>query len=245
MAWTILLRREVGARNSSSPCHSEPYSGTVFCRDWFGTTLEDLKIAISTAWFQNTTTVDISHSDITILTSFIDERMRSDVEGLAVTNSGLRRIESEAFANLEKLRRLDLSGNALREIPEFVNNFPLLEELVFADNFATSIQGLMTFKGLLKLRHLNLAFNRIGQLGLFGKDAHYLLPLDKFNILPLRMSLQELSLRGNGLRFFPEQLLESFPRLRHLDISFNKLSGKHICIILSPTINLIRRMPNS
>ncbi|CAG0880211.1 unnamed protein product [Darwinula stevensoni] len=236
MAWTVLLRREVGARNSSSPCHSEPYSGTVFCRDWSGTTLEDLKIAISTAWFQNTTTVDISHSDITILASFIDERMRSDIEGLAVTNSGLRRIESEAFAYLEKLRRLDLSGNALREIPDFVRTFPLLEELVFADNFATSIQGLMTFKGLLKLRHLNLAFNRIGQLGLFGKDANYLLPLDKFNIQPLKMSLQELSLRGNGLRFFPEQLLESFPRLRHLDMSFNKLSGENSLFLYSLSV---------
>ena len=66
--------------------------------------------------------------------------------------------EITCINRLSNLRILDISFNAIREMINFSEHVPLLEELYIAQNKLRKIEGL---SGLVHLRVLDLGANRI------------------------------------------------------------------------------------
>lgn len=81
-------------------------------------------------------------------------------------------IEDDTFAKLVYLEALDLSGNALQQVPPDVFNLPLLRNLYIGDNNFKD-QGFEKVQELNKplkapLKILNIANNRLTKMPDFG-----------------------------------------------------------------------------
>lgn len=149
---------------------------------------------------------------------------------LSIQQSGLNNLSIDSLTGQENvLEELDLSGNNLEEIPAAIKNLTALIRMDLSRNRIRSLPQGSVFFHLLKLRHLNMNYNRLGYLDTvrfpLGVDAGQTLPLAIFNLEPLRDHIETIQLRSNNLTAFPDQFSRPFGRLRHLDLSYNNFQG--------------------
>jgi Leucine-rich repeat (LRR) protein len=152
---------------------------------------------------------------------------------LSIQQSGLNSLSIDSLAGQENfLEELDLSGNNLEEIPAAIRNLTALIRMDLSRNRIRSLPQGSVFFHLLKLRHLNMNYNRLGYLDTVrfpsGAAAGQTLPLAIFNLEPLRDHIETIQLRSNNLSAFPDQFARSFGRLRHLDLSYNNFQSTFI-----------------
>ena len=146
---------------------------------------------------------------------------------MSIQHSGLETLAVDSLAGQENvLEELDLSGNSLEEIPVAIGNLTALVRLDLSRNRIRSLPQGSVFFHLLKLRHLNLNYNRLGYLDTVQHPsgvttAGQTLPLAIFNLEPLREHVETIQLRSNNLTAFPDQFSRPFGRLRYLDLSSN------------------------
>ena len=149
---------------------------------------------------------------------------------LSIRRSGLETLALDIFDGQENLlEELDLSDNRLEEIPAAIRNLTALSRLDVSRNRIRSLPQGVVFFHLLKLRHLNLNYNRLGYLDTIryptGVAAGQTLPLAIFNLEPLREHIETLLIRSNNMSAFPDQFSRPFGRLRHLDLSSNNIQS--------------------
>lgn len=83
------------------------------------------------------------------------------IRRLRISQSGLRTIRIDGFKGQENvLEELDLNGNELEEIPQTIRNLTVLSHLNLSRNKIRSLPEGTVFFNLLKLRQLNLNYNR-------------------------------------------------------------------------------------
>jgi Leucine-rich repeat (LRR) protein len=221
-------------------CSPSSDSSSVICRKWRDSNKIDLQKALEETVklnsFQLTALREIAMLDCEISEigeSFV--KFDEPIEKLTVANclneSG--RIHPRAFSGLRNLKRLDLSGNHLKELPPAVGHLRKMREINLEDNKISfwPHEDSDLAKALEYTEVINLAFNHLGDIKFEKNQAAVtaqLLPVTAFSIGPARKSLTHLSLRTNKFKWFPEDLtISSFPNLRHLDLSFNELSSKY------------------
>lgn len=169
--------------------------------------------------------LEISDCNLTSLTG-PDSLARIALRRLSIQRSQLEKLAIDSLAGQENvLQELDLSNNQLEEIPTAIHNLTALVRLDLSRNRIRSLPQGAVFFHLLKLRHINLNYNRLGYLDTVrypsGVVAGQTLPLAIFNLEPLREHIETIQLRWNNLSAFPDQFSRPFGRLRYLDLSSN------------------------
>lgn len=134
--------------------------------------------------------------------------------------------EISCISQLNKLRILDLSFNAIREMyPRLVECVPLLEELYLAQNKLKQIEGL---EGLVHLRILDLGANRLRSIeGLETNVGLKSLWLGKNKIeaitgLDNLVNLEQLDIQNNRLTTLGDGL-RHLVNLRELYLACNRI----------------------
>ncbi|CAG0897265.1 unnamed protein product [Darwinula stevensoni] len=132
---------------------------------------------------------------------------------LGLPGNGLKVVPMQALSPLTGLQRLDLSKNELESVPAFRTSLDDLELLDLSSNKISKLAP-YAFAGLKSLRSLSLNNNSL--------DAEALkIPLVRNG----SSRLEELSLRGNGLKgAVTPDFLPPLDGLKSLDLSENDLS---------------------
>lgn len=126
---------------------------------------------------------------------------------LYIMDNMINDIEDDTFAKLTSLEALDLSGNALREVPPEIFNLPILRNLYIADN-SFGDRGFETIQKIQKpikapLKILSIANNRLYKIPDFG-------------ILP---ELYQLNVSSNIMRDLTPQQFSPFCNLKEVDLN--------------------------
>ncbi|KAI8512252.1 hypothetical protein Bbelb_088910 [Branchiostoma belcheri] len=137
-------------------------------------------------------TVDLSHNNITKLYNGSFSGLRN-LKFLVLYGNNLQtmeRIETGQFQWLVRLEHLDLSHNEINTVMPYAfrglyGNVSLLIFLDISDNQIQTVT-MMTFNGLKNLRHLNLAANRIAEI---GNALHHLYSLRNLILSRNRMAV--------------------------------------------------------
>jgi hypothetical protein len=151
--------------------------------------------------------INVYFSDVPIVISQLFEKF-PNVEFLDSVSGGLRRIQSNAFASAENLRRINIGGSRSFETIE-ANAFVGARRLVDLD---LNINGIETihetaFNGLDSLENLELHSNRIREL-----------PTNVFASLP---SLKRLDMFLNSLRTIDGRLFANNSRIQFINLAQN------------------------
>lgn len=126
-----------------------------------------------------------------------------DVKFIYLQVNVLVHIEKETFADLKKLEVLDLSENAIRELPAEIFDLPLLRSLYLERNSIVSFDNIpKPIKAPLK--KLNLANNYLESI------PH------QFGILP---DLHHLNMSSNYMRDLTPQQFSPFCNLKEVDLN--------------------------
>ncbi|KAM6435927.1 epiphycan [Liasis olivaceus] len=116
----------------------------------------------------------------------------------------IKKINRDAFAHLDNLKRIDLTSNFISEVDEDAfRNLPQLQELILRDNEIQQLPELPT-----TLKFIDISNNRLGRKGIKQEafkdmiDLHHLYitsnNLDHIPV-PLPESLQSLHLQNNNI----------------------------------------------
>ncbi|NXI52459.1 EPYC protein, partial [Chloroceryle aenea] len=168
----------------------------------------------------------------------------------------IRKINRNDFANLNNLKRIDLTGNFITEIHEdALWRLPQLEELVLRDNRIKKLPKLPS-----TLTFIDVSKNRLGHKGIHNeafKDLHELQYLyitdNNLDHIPLLLpeSLQALHLQNNNIQEMHEDTfckMKDFSYVRRaledirLDgnpINLSKTPYAYMCLPRLPIGNLI------
>lgn len=138
--------------------------------------------------------------------SYMPRGLPSSTKYLYVFQNNINTLQQQDFIELGKLGMLDLSQNALIEIPDGVFS-PLssLHNLDLSSNHITHISK-DSFSGLVNLERLYLYSNQIQSIHPAAFEG--------------LQNLLELKLQGNQISVLPALQL---PRLLHLDLSYNSI----------------------
>ncbi|KAB8748958.1 hypothetical protein FH972_026509 [Carpinus fangiana] len=157
------------------------------------------------------------------------------LERLTSLNLSRNKLENwcmDVISQIPTLRELNLSDNALSlELPPSIGNLIELESLDLHGNKLSSLPK--SIRALKQLRSLNVGNNRISDLNM---DIVTLLPLTELYassnaltgaLFPMSVTqmprLQVLSIANNSIASLSFSPLLSFPSLRRLDVSCNRL----------------------
>ncbi|KAJ8673370.1 hypothetical protein QAD02_004632 [Eretmocerus hayati] len=132
------------------------------------------------------------------------------LEALLVAGCSIKRIETDAFKDLQKLTYLDISNNSLSEIPNGVFEY-LLHSLVYLDISGNSLVRMPKISALEKLKTLKL--NKM-------RDGFLLTDLEEMQPMP---SIQSISLQDNAISYIPDLFFTKLQGLREIDLSNNRL----------------------
>ncbi|XP_019868180.1 toll-like receptor Tollo [Aethina tumida] len=150
---------------------------------------------------------------------------------LSVDNNKISWIHPEALKNCSSLQDLHLNGNKLVQVPDVLNNVPMLKTLDLGENLIDTITN-ETFGDLKQMFGLRLTENNIGNItkGVFDRmQSLKILNLSRNKIqkvapgsFELNVNLQAIRLDGNYLTDIDE-LFAKLPSLVWLNISDNQL----------------------
>uniref|UniRef100_A0A3P9KHR6 Leucine rich repeat containing 32 n=2 Tax=Oryzias latipes TaxID=8090 RepID=A0A3P9KHR6_ORYLA len=117
-------------------------------------------------------------------------------------------LEKQTHLSFEKLRYLDMSYNNLKDIPErFFRCMTSLEILNMSHNCISSF-SITNESVLQKAKVINLSYNSLQSLHFKKNTLHY---------------LRKLYLQGNDLKMLDQQIFQSLPNIRHLQLQENNL----------------------
>ncbi|KAG9352788.1 hypothetical protein JZ751_017364 [Albula glossodonta] len=120
----------------------------------------------------------------------------------------IKRITSKDFVNLNKLKRIDLTGNQISDIDQDAfRSLPELEDLLLADNQLVGLPELPT-----TLRHIDAKNNQLRSASIHSEGFKDL------------TKLEFLYLSHNQLDYIPTPLPES---LRVLHLQYNNIQSLH------------------
>ena len=143
---------------------------------------------------------------------FYDSELHS-LKKLSLSLCRISDMSENAFQGLNNLRKLDLSLNFLSRVPRAVRSLSLLKKLSLRENDITIIHR-GDFGDLHCLEELDLSINLLGQLEAFSDGA----------FVGMENSLRSLALQDCHMAVIPTMALSQLKKLKHLDISHNKIS---------------------
>ncbi|XP_013394858.1 leucine-rich repeat-containing protein 4 isoform X1 [Lingula anatina] len=161
------------------------------------------------------------------------QQSQYDIEALDLSNNFILQIQSHAFWNVRRVRRLLLQHNEISQVAQdSLSNLESLTLLDVSNNHLTSIPSLNdmsqsqwtlnlsynlltevsigAFLSSNQLKNLDLSFNRITALPSHVFDG-------------LQFTLEVLNISGNKLQAIPIEALQQMYRLRHLSVGQNKI----------------------
>ncbi|VDN18285.1 unnamed protein product [Gongylonema pulchrum] len=162
-------------------------------------------------------TLDLESNNITEITNNPEVEFTSEIE-LKLSNNRIKHIYDNAFDSFQKFSRLDLSYNQISTISG--NAFGTISQMRQIDLSYNRIVHIPagTFKNVAKsLQWMNLEENQLHQL------PSAIQQLDNNTISNLKPALTELLLAFNRLTEIPTHALNEMSRLRHLDLSKNRI----------------------
>ncbi|KAG8201685.1 hypothetical protein JTE90_012750 [Oedothorax gibbosus] len=151
---------------------------------------------------------------------------------LCLENNEIEFVASNAFEGLNNLKVLEINRNHLLEIPIALASLPLLKELSFSDN-RIRVLPKSSFSSNHQLTLLELSGN---PLETFDKATFSNLPrlkkvilseiklLEEFPDLAGTSSVEHLRIDRSYLKYVPDDLCNTVPLLRSLNLKSNKLS---------------------
>ena len=173
--------------------------------------------------------LDLSHCALTGVPQRISNMQ--NLKSLKLSNNAI----SQNFGNLSNLpflAELDLSGNALTKIPTELSSLQTLTTLNVGNNlFTTNFAG--SLASLKNLEWISFQTNQItaipAELGQLTKLIHLNFAdnhiTDGFHSLRVLKKLEQIFLDKNEITSFPETLLQ-LPSLQMLSLTNNQLSGE-------------------
>ena len=179
-------------------------------------------------------------------------RQLTDMKMLFINANNLTSLEDELPDNAPYLMMLMASNNRLEKLPKTVRNLVALDTCYINDNELRSLDGLFSHRN--SLLRLYLEHNKIEYLAEdeFLKSEN----IDEINLssnlipslnksLLFITNLRYANLSGNLLREFSMQEIYKLMKLRHLDLSFNrieKLTGRHENVSEIPSMTLLYQL---
>uniref|UniRef100_A0A915PH04 Chaoptin n=1 Tax=Setaria digitata TaxID=48799 RepID=A0A915PH04_9BILA len=178
-------------------------------------------------------TLDLESNNITEITNNPEVEFISEID-LKLSNNRIRHINDNAFNSFRKFGQLDLSYNQISTISgSAFNSISQMRQIDLSYNRIVHIPA-GTFKNVAKsLRWMNLEENQLHQLPnalqplrtleILNMNGNKLTALDNNIVNNLKPVLTELLLAFNRLTEIPTQVLDGMSRLRHLDLSKNRI----------------------
>ncbi|VBB28104.1 unnamed protein product [Acanthocheilonema viteae] len=178
-------------------------------------------------------TLDLESNNITEITNNPEVKFTSEID-LKLSNNRIRHIKDNAFDSFQKFGRLDLSYNQISTISGAAfNSISQMRQIDLSYNRLVHIPA-GTFKNMAKsLKWMNLEENQLHQLPnalqplrtleILNMNGNKLIVLNNNTINSLKPVLTELLLAFNRLTEIPTQALNGMSRLRHLDLSKNRI----------------------
>ncbi|OZC06751.1 hypothetical protein X798_06255 [Onchocerca flexuosa] len=178
-------------------------------------------------------TLDLESNNITEVTNNPEVKFISEID-LKLSNNRIRHIKDNAFDSFQKFGRLDLSYNQISTVSGTAfNSINQMRQIDLSYNKIVHIPT-DTFKNMAKsLKWMNLEENQLHQLPnalqplrsleILNMNGNKLTVLDNNTINNLKPILTELLLAFNRLTEIPTHVLNGMSRLRHLDLSKNRI----------------------
>ncbi|EFO25703.1 leucine Rich Repeat family protein [Loa loa] len=178
-------------------------------------------------------TLDLESNNITEIGNNPEVKFVSEID-LKLSNNRIKYIKDNAFDSFQKFGRLDLSYNQISAISGAAfNSISQMQQIDLSYNRIVHIP-VGTFKNMAKsLKWINLEENQLHQLPnalqplrtleILNMNGNKLTVLDTNMINNLKPVLTELLLAFNRLTEIPTQVLNGMSRLRHLDLSKNRI----------------------
>lgn len=176
-------------------------------------------------------------------------RNLNEVKMLLINSNNLTSLEGELPENAPHLMMLMISNNRIEKMPKTVRNLIALDTCYLNDNELRSLDGLFSHRN--SLLRLFAEHNKIEYLAEdeFLKSEN----IDELNLntnlipslnksLLYITNLRHANFSNNLLREFSMQEIYSLMKLRHLDLSHNrieKLTGRHENIAEIPSMTLL------
>ncbi|WP_295482965.1 NEL-type E3 ubiquitin ligase domain-containing protein [uncultured Pseudomonas sp.] len=172
----------------------------------------------------------------------------SHVGELVLTDLGLESLPPDFLNCFSQLRWLNVSNNALRQIPEALARLRKLRNLrMEANQIILNNAGVSTLRTLTNLRTLNLSFNPLGAVSL------QLRPLVRLRQLNLRSAnlpavpvdldwcglLENADLRDNHIHSLPQSILESSQSF----IQALRLEGNPLPAAIRRRVGIVEPLP--
>lgn len=132
------------------------------------------------------------------------------LQNVSLRGNRLERLETNSFTSLRGLRNLDLSNNAITEIPNGTFEGLNLFSLQLQGNRLGEVQHGYLFDGLINVNLLELSYNGFSSI-----------PLNFFKGIG---NLRDLRLEHNLLKELAENTFDDVPNLRYLSLKANRLS---------------------
>ncbi|GAB4231952.1 MAG: hypothetical protein Tsb0021_10510 [Chlamydiales bacterium] len=126
----------------------------------------------------------------------------------------IHEFHEDAFEGNHTLKELDLSYNALNEIPKSLFECSALEEFNFSKNLLADFPTKEKLQRLTNLKKLDLSENLLKDVKSYWFFSN--------NIFGLP-NLQSLSLKLNSLESLPKEAFDGAVKLEFLDLSYNRL----------------------
>ncbi|VDN01367.1 unnamed protein product [Thelazia callipaeda] len=178
-------------------------------------------------------TLDLEGNNITEIDSNHEVEFLSEIN-LNLGNNRIKHIKDNAFSSFRKFGRLDLSYNQISAISSTA--FESVSQMRQIDLSYNKIAHIPTgtFKNIAKsLRWMNLEENQLHQLPnalqplrtleTLNLNGNKLTAMNNHTINNMKPALTELLLAFNRLTEIPTQVLHGMKRLRHLDLSKNRI----------------------
>ena len=169
--------------------------------DWSRKNLTEVPRSIP----EQETTLDLSHNHLVIIRRN-DFMSLSDLVHLYLQNNNIIAVEDEAFTGLTVLKTLNLSSNALQNIPD-LSGLVSLRFLLFSGNIHLQFVNTSGLTGLNKLGTLTLDY-----IGMKNIDP-----------LPYMPKLTGIYLKGNNFTHFSGHLLQRCTALTSVSLIENRL----------------------
>ncbi|VDM45294.1 unnamed protein product [Toxocara canis] len=177
--------------------------------------------------------LDLEGNNITEITHHPEAEFTSEID-LVLSNNRISALGDNAFNSFQKFNRLDLSYNQISTIS--ANAFSSIGHLRQLDlsynkivhipagtftNVAKSMQRLNLEEN--QLHTLPAALQQLRTLEYLNMNSNKLITLDNSTVNNLKPALAELLLAFNRLTEIPTQVLDGMSKLKHLDLSKNRI----------------------
>ncbi|XP_054086418.1 uncharacterized protein LOC114804265 [Zeugodacus cucurbitae] len=180
----------------------------IYALDLSNNLLQDINLSAFTALQQ----VELANNSLTVIPLNQHDAVSSNIVSLNLNDNQIAHATAVSSASL---RELHLSGNQISELAQLnLSMLSALETLDLSCNHIAELETAFFPQRMHFLKHLNLAYNRIGTI---YRETFY-------NLL----SLNTLLLSHNNISDIDYETFLALPNLQYLDLSHNQLHGEAI-----------------